>query len=173
MVSVKRKAFVSFIWLAFTLGQVTTVQHCPPGWLAWNQSCYMMTSTPMLWTDVHQLCRSSGAHMAVPSSDAENQFMGQLYATLNTTKGRGLWIGCSDREAEGNWVCAEDEEEGMGYRNWAVTQPNNYPEIIQGNGADYARLQKSSFWADFDDQPEYAMCEMKSTVMQCCTNCYL
>ena len=84
----------------------------------------------------------------------------------------GLWIDCTDQDEEGKWVCAEDEEAGIGYRNWRVEQPNDWsPNSDQGStGADFSCLEVGTpgFWSDYSDQPEYSLCEMKSTCLQCC-----
>ena len=168
-----RLLFVLTTLWALLFGQVTGIQHCPSGWLAWNQSCYMMTPTKMLWRDVHQLCRSFGARMAVPSSDEENQFINQVASEIQEE----TWIDCTDKDEEGKWICSEDEVAGASYRNWWDNQPNDWPGSGDGTGADFTTLYGSGNWVDFGDQLKYSMCEMKSVCLQCCTitadnNCY-
>ena len=74
----------------------------------------------MLWRDVHPLCEGFSARMAVPSSDAENQFMALIATKLESR----VWFDCTD---EATWICSEDEVAGSGYRKWNVLygQPNN------------------------------------------------
>ena len=151
--------YLTTVLLALILGQVASIQHCPPGWLEWNQTCYMITPTPMLWGDVQQLCRGFGARMAVPSSDQENLYM----ATIGRKTRSDIWIDCTDGAAEGRWICAEDEIRGTGYRKWngRSGQPNGVPLGADGSAADFASLGRDNLWGDRGDKLQYSICEMK------------
>ena len=150
----KTTACATFI--IFTIAQINCMEYCPPGWMDWNQSCYMITPRPMLWRDVHQLCRSFGARMAVPSSDGENQFISDVALKLQSP----LWIDCTDKDNEGMWVCSEDVSPGTGYRQFSPGQPNDYP-----GEADFAQMNTNyrRTWSDQPDKLTFSMCEMKKT----------
>ena len=112
----------------------------------------------MLWRDVHPLCEGFSARMAVPSSDAENQFMALIATKLESR----VWFDCTDEAIEGTWICSEDEVAGSGYRKWNVLhgQPNNKAGGTSV-GVDFAEMASDGLWADSVDQLFYSMCEMK------------
>ena len=125
---------------------------CPESWHYWGNSCYMVTETRFTWADARDECINLGGVLAVPSSDQENEFIGQL------TDGR-VWIDCNDIQKEGMWKCREGKVE-VAYRNWFDGEPNN----SFGVGEDCAVVVagKSSIqWYDLRcSNVERALCKM-------------
>ncbi|XP_033639098.1 perlucin-like protein [Asterias rubens] len=90
---------------------------CPESWHYWGNSCYQITETAFTWSDAKRECRNMGGVLGVPSSDEENEFIGQLADGV-------VWIDCNDLEEEGRWKCREGNVE-VAYRNWMSGEPND------------------------------------------------
>ena len=99
---------------------------CPYGWTEFGQSCYMMVIDKQLdWHEARQVCLDAGSDLAVPNSEAENEYVWNIQKeTINendTTK--GIWLGCSyDIEVTGQWQCYGDDKNQ--YNNLRPTQIN-------------------------------------------------
>ncbi len=75
------------------------------------------------WAEVKAACESLGGHLAVISSEEENDFLFD-YAAVNTSSGYdSTYFGYSDTETEGVWKWVTDEE--VTYTNWSDGEPNN------------------------------------------------
>lgn len=106
-----------------------------------NGRCFLVTSTPLSWSDARLAClgRGPGWDLASIRDDAVNQFMGALGAEQ-------AWIGASDADTEGLWLWVGDGTPwwrengatgsaiGAAYENWNSDEPNG------GNNSDCARL---------------------------------
>ncbi|XP_038064737.1 asialoglycoprotein receptor 1-like [Patiria miniata] len=88
---------------------------CPDGWMYWGGSCYLELSGYMTWFAAETACKNHGALIVVPESPEENSFLRGLEIY-------GIWMGCSDTEKEGQWVCLE----GCGFMDWAGQNPDNW-----------------------------------------------
>lgn len=89
------------------------------------------------WTAAEALAQSVGGHLASIGSQAENDF---ILATFGAFGGvdRRLWIGFTDRDAEGQWAWSDGSE--AAFTNWNDGEPNNsggvehYAEMLGSNG---------------------------------------
>ena len=61
-------------------------------------------------------CKSDGSFLAIPRSEAENDFFASLIPNEN------IWIGINDIEQEGSFVGVD--ESNISYTNWRYDQPN-------------------------------------------------
>jgi hypothetical protein len=124
-----------------------------------NGRCFVVTSTPLSWSDARLECQSRGPGWDLASirDDAVNQFMGALNAGE-------AWIGASDAQNEGIWVWVGDGTpfwRGSGaagsavpaaYENWNSDEPNG------GANSDCSRLVFTTIaapnpppaWADLE-----------------------
>jgi hypothetical protein len=106
-----------------------------------NGRCFLVTSTPLSWSDARLEClaRGPGWDLASIRDDAVNRFMGDLGA-------EEAWIGASDADTEGLWLWVGDGAPfwrgngatgsaiGAAYENWNSDEPNG------GNNSACARL---------------------------------
>ena len=77
----------------------------------------------MSYFDGKNQCESDGSYLAFPRSDAENNWLRDLFD--NT---RNIWIGLDDLDQEGVWMTNDGLP--FGYSNWisetAMRQPDNH-----------------------------------------------
>ena len=66
--------------------------------------------------DAKAQCESDGSFLAIPRSEAENEFFASLIPNEN------FWIGINDIEQEGSFVGVDGSE--ISYTNWRSGQPN-------------------------------------------------
>ncbi|XP_038075390.1 perlucin-like protein [Patiria miniata] len=95
---------------------------CPPGWLEWHQSCYILLPDKMNWFEASEACNRPGSSLVVPNSREEN-----LFIWKSMVEGaEGLWIGCTDAAQEGVWMCGGQAAQ---YTDWAVDFPSVNDEM--------------------------------------------
>ncbi|XP_022111723.1 perlucin-like protein [Acanthaster planci] len=99
----------------------SAIASCPPSWQPWGGYCYRFTDEKADWNQSKLACQAIGGVMGVPYSPEENEFMMQMARKENITH---FWIGCSDTEKEGTWVC-EGQGKGEPFFNWSPGEPNN------------------------------------------------
>ncbi|XP_022090738.1 P-selectin-like [Acanthaster planci] len=124
--------FYSVITTVVTISKLTAVvstdtcsspviASCPPSWQPWGDSCYRFTDERADWDQSKLACQAIGGMMGVPHSQEEIEFMMQMARRESITH---FWIGCSDTEKEGTWVC-EGQGKGEPFFNWKPGEPNN------------------------------------------------
>ena len=62
-------------------------------------------------------CKSDGSFLAIPRSEAENDFIASLIPN------EYIWIGINDIEQEGRYVTVDGST--ISYTNWDIGQPDN------------------------------------------------
>ncbi|XP_072039431.1 IgGFc-binding protein-like [Amphiura filiformis] len=136
---------------------------CPPHWEAFEDKCYKVIATdPLSQTEAENLCIQDHGTLVEIESQAENDYVdgivqaecgGECYA----------WIGCDDRNAEGQWRCPTDGHEWevggaqIDYWNWASDQPDN-----NSNQDCLALMATTGTWYDkncVSDTTMYAVCQ--------------
>ena len=70
-------------------------------------------------SDAKDQCESDGAFLAVPRSDAENNFIADLLPEQH------IWIGINDIDQEGKFVAVDGRD--FSYRKWKENQTDNAP----------------------------------------------
>ena len=63
-------------------------------------------------------CESDGAFLAIPRSEAENDYIADLIPNKN------IWIGINDIDQEGVFVAVDGSD--ITYTNWDSGEPNSY-----------------------------------------------
>uniref|UniRef100_A0A3Q2Y8Z7 C-type lectin domain-containing protein n=1 Tax=Hippocampus comes TaxID=109280 RepID=A0A3Q2Y8Z7_HIPCM len=72
---------------------------CKEGWVAFQTSCYLLSSTTATWSKAEQQCLSHAAHLVVVNGVEELvRFMSKISEI--TYK---YWIGLVERAHEGEW----------------------------------------------------------------------
>ena len=101
---------------------------CPPGWLTWQDSCYILLPGKMTWFEASKACDRLGASMVVPNSEIEHEFIWQemkmrMEKISTETNDLELWIGCKDVDNTRTLICL-GENGDPAYKNWADGEPN-------------------------------------------------
>ncbi len=103
---------------------------CPPGWLTWQDSCYILLPDRMNWFEGKKSCAELGANMMVPDTKDEQDSIWSEMKTqieqdrnVNSENDLDLWIGCQDFEDDGSLVCMGVEGD-LTFKNWEQDQPN-------------------------------------------------
>ncbi|XP_071806447.1 snaclec agglucetin subunit alpha-2-like [Asterias amurensis] len=108
--------------LFFFVGSLQAV--CPPGWLAWQDSCCIFMPHSMYWNQAEETCRRLGANLVVPNSKIEQDFVWQklsIHLEMLDIEDKRMWIGCN--MTSGNLKCIGVDGDPA-YKNWDTDQPN-------------------------------------------------
>merc|ERR550534_348755 len=112
---------------------------CPDGWTKMHGSCLKLLTEPASFNDSQTACSDLGAHLAIPRSAAEQQFINSL--TSNTSK---TWLGVvRDEHDNASFVDVKGME--LFFENWY--EPNNEPNNEFGN-ENCVELYPNGFWND-------------------------
>ena len=74
-----------------------------------------------------QKCKTDGAHLPVPKSEAENQWFNNYRKQV---KIGDFWLGIDDAEVEGKWKTEDGDR--LTYGNWDYNQPSNTRNSVRG-----------------------------------------
>ena len=84
---------------------------------------YKLYNDPMDYNAAKTQCESDGTRLAIPRSDAENDFLVQIAKGMDSTHYKDLWIGINDIEEEGNFVAIDGSN--LEFTSWPK---NGLPE---------------------------------------------
>ena len=83
---------------------------------SWGNFFHKIYNTYRNYGDAKAQCESDGAFLAIPRSQAENDFLTGLLPNQNS------WIGIDDIEEEGNFVAVDGRD--ISWTNWGTGEPN-------------------------------------------------
>ena len=83
---------------------------------SWGKSFYKIYPA-MSYAAADSQCKSDGSFLAIPRSEAENDFIASLIPNEH------IWIGINDIEQEGRYVTVDGST--ISYTNWHIGQPDN------------------------------------------------
>ena len=69
------------------------------------------------YDDAKAQCKSDGAYLAIPRSEAENDFIAGLIPNAD------IWIGINDMAKEGSFVAVDGRQ--VSWTKWDKNEPNN------------------------------------------------
>ncbi|XP_038045951.1 low affinity immunoglobulin epsilon Fc receptor-like [Patiria miniata] len=134
-------------------GYHTLLAVCPPGWLAWQDACYILLPDKMDWWQAKRVCDRPGSSLIVPDSQKEQDFIWREFGSAN---GLDMWIGCKDIYNNGSLSCFGVNGDPV-YKNWK----NKYFEQNNVNHR-CVRMAKNGNWRDTScSYLKYAACEMR------------
>ena len=107
-----------------------------------SYACYSGYET---WEDARDYCESLGGHLAVISSQREND---ALYRFSLVHGYDNVYIGYSDAGHEGDWQWVNGERSD--YTNWNSGEPNGFTQL-----ENYAVMSTDGKWFDADYAPRY------------------
>ena len=85
---------------------------------SWGGRFYKVYREKMTYNAAKTQCESDGAFLAIPRSEAENDFIADLILNEN------IWIGINDIDQEGVFVAVDGSN--ITFTHWAFNEPNNY-----------------------------------------------
>ncbi|XP_006151894.1 asialoglycoprotein receptor 2 isoform X2 [Tupaia chinensis] len=130
---------------------------CPVNWLEHEGSCYWFSSTGKTWSEAEKYCQLENSHLVVIGSWEEQTFIAQHTNPFHA------WIGLTDSDGSWKWVDGTDYEHN--YKNWAVTQPDNWHGHELGGSEDCVEVGPGGRWNDnFCRQVHRWVCEMRQNV---------
>ena len=105
---------------------------------SWGNLFYKIYTTALNYGDAKAQCESDGAFLAIPRSQAENDFLTGLLPNEH------IWIGINDIEEEGNFVAVDGRE--ISWTNWHPDEPS------PGDGEDGVEIRgwDNGRWNDVD-----------------------
>ncbi|XP_038054904.1 lectin BRA-3-like [Patiria miniata] len=146
----------------------TLLAVCPPGWLAWQDACYILLPDKMGGWQAKEVCDRPGSSPVVPDSQEEQDFIWREMKPrmqefgANTTSDLELWIGCYGVGA-GMLGCYGVDWEPK-YINWASNEPGNNFHVCVGMAGNF-----NGQWEDGDcSELKYAVCEMRASRVSFC-----
>merc|ERR1719394_1126052 len=89
---------------------------------SWGSIFYKVYSEQNDYNAAKTQCESDGAFLAIPRSEAENDYIGDLIPNAK------IWIGINDIDEEGVFVAVDGSD--ITYTNWNSGEPNNSPTNI-------------------------------------------
>ena len=84
----------------------------------WGTRFYKVYSYKTTYNTAKIQCESDGAFLAIPRSEAENDYIADLFPD------EPIWIGIDDIDQEGVFVAVDGSD--LTYTNWDSGEPNNY-----------------------------------------------
>ncbi|XP_071808091.1 snaclec bothroinsularin subunit beta-like [Asterias amurensis] len=136
---------------------------CPPGWLTWQDSCYILLPQKMNWTDAFRVCDRPGSAMTMPETQIEQDF---IWREMNTSRIQmglvdgnpfQLWIGCKKDLTNPGHLSCPGKKVDSDYTNWKGSRYND-----EGQDCVRMRQKNDGKWGDyFCNGTFFAACEMR------------
>ncbi|XP_071784473.1 snaclec bothroinsularin subunit beta-like [Asterias amurensis] len=136
---------------------------CPPSWVTWQDSCYILLPEKMTWTNAFSICDRPGSVIAMPESQKEQDFIWLEMKTQGIQNGLieeddfQLWIGCKKDLTNPGQLSCPGKKVDSNYTSW---RKNTYRD----EGQDCIRMQSNhnGKWGDDScNHPFFAACEMR------------
>ncbi|XP_052052765.1 asialoglycoprotein receptor 2 isoform X2 [Apodemus sylvaticus] len=130
---------------------------CPINWVEFGGSCYWFSWEGLTWAEADQYCKLENAHLLVINSREEQDFVVKHRGSFH------IWIGLTDRD--GSWKWVDGTEYRSNYKNWAITQPDNWQGHEEGGSEDCAEILLDGHWNDnFCQQVNRWACEKRRNI---------
>ncbi|XP_033645334.1 snaclec convulxin subunit alpha-like [Asterias rubens] len=142
---------------------------CPPGWLTWQDSCYILLPQKMNWFDASKACDRPGVSLVSTNSTEEHNFLWGNMTKWMTEFGAisrsdlQLWINCYRDSNKQPFICS-GYDGILSFRNWDDGEPSDL------FNEECARMAKSigGRWADgYCDSKYFVACEMSAFAYGC------
>ncbi|CAJ1068128.1 asialoglycoprotein receptor-like 1 %2C GO:0016020 [Xyrichtys novacula] len=130
---------------------------CREGWSSYQRSCYLLSTSGLVWHQADQQCRTHGGHLLVLNSMEELDYISQIVELRFN-----YWIGLVERE-EDHWTWVDGTFFNSTQAFWDEGQPDNWD--FRENGEDCGQLhasltRKRKRWNDADCGLQYRyICE--------------
>ncbi|XP_032939677.1 C-type lectin domain family 4 member G-like isoform X1 [Catharus ustulatus] len=94
-------------------GAVGSSRRCGAGWQSHARSCFSFSRRSLSWGAARNACADLGAHLAVVSDEAEQEFLLQ-----HSQRGFSYWLGLAWDEQGSTWSWVNGDE--LNFRFWDV-----------------------------------------------------
>ena len=115
---------------------------------SWGKSFYKIYGA-MNYAAAKAQCESDRSFLAIPRSEAENDFIAGLIPNED------IWIGINDIEREGRYVTVDGRD--IPYTKWYSGEPNNHNHGATSTTAatdeDGIHIRQGSYLKTWNDQP--------------------
>ncbi|XP_056274570.1 asialoglycoprotein receptor-like 1 isoform X2 [Pseudoliparis swirei] len=134
---------------------------CREGWVSFQTSCYVLTSTAMSWSKAEEQCQRHGGHLVVLNNVEELDYISKVVNIKYN-----YWIGLVEREHEGHWSWVDGTDFNSTPTFWDNGQPDNWD--YSENGEDCGQIhaserRKRKMWNDADcNLTHHFICETRA-----------
>ncbi|KAF3696089.1 C-type lectin domain family 4 member E [Channa argus] len=134
---------------------------CREGWVSFQRSCYLLSTTAVNWGKAEEQCRTHGGHLVVLNNVEELDYLSKI-----TEVRYSYWIGLVEREHEGHWSWVDGTDLSSTPTFWDIGQPDNWD--FRENEEDCGQLhasdrRKRKLWNDADCNLAYHyICEKRA-----------
>ncbi len=124
------------ISVLFSEDLAQSVNNMGQRYLTYGGRRYAVTPPALSWEDAETYAQSIGGHLVTINSPLENEWIRRQFSSYGS-----VWIGYTDKAAEGTWVWADGSP--TKYTHWNSGEPNN-----SGGNENYGVMLTSGFWND-------------------------
>ncbi|XP_031156665.1 asialoglycoprotein receptor-like 1 isoform X2 [Sander lucioperca] len=134
---------------------------CREGWVSFQRSCYLLSSTTLTWSKAEERCQTHGAHLVVLNNVEELDYISKVVEIRYN-----YWIGLVERAHEGHWSWVDGTDFNSTPTFWDEGQPDDWD--YRENGEDCGQIhssvtRKRKMWNDADCNLSYPyICETKA-----------
>lgn len=119
-----------------TQAPVLVEGRCRDGWLSFQSSCYLLSTTSATWHKAEEQCRLYGAHLVVVNNVEEMHYILGVTEIIYS-----YWIGLV--ELDGHWTWVDGTDFNLTPTFWDDHQPDNFVDYRNGDQEeDCAQLYK-------------------------------
>uniref|UniRef100_A0A3Q3WWD6 C-type lectin domain-containing protein n=1 Tax=Mola mola TaxID=94237 RepID=A0A3Q3WWD6_MOLML len=120
------------------------------GWVSFQSSCYLLSTSTSMWSGAEEACQRLGAHLLVVNSREE---LVRFSSACLIGLGSHHWIGLVEWHQEGNWTWVDGTDYNLTPKFWAPNQPDNW--ALRKNGEDCGEIYNNlplsrQIWNDAD-----------------------
>ncbi|KAI3372334.1 hypothetical protein L3Q82_022826 [Scortum barcoo] len=121
---------------------------CRDGWVSFQGSCYLLSTTTVTWSTAEKQCQTHGGHLVVLNSAEELDYISRV-----TEVSELYWIGLVERQHEGHWCWVDGTDFNSTPTFWDEGQPDNWD--YRENGEDCGQIhgyekRRRKMWNDAD-----------------------
>lgn len=109
---------------------------CREGWVSFQRSCYLLSTTAVTWSKAEEQCRTLGGHLLVVNNVEELDYISKIVELRYS-----YWIGLVEREHEGHWSWVDGTDFNSTLTFWDIGQPDDWD--YSENGEDCGQLHAS------------------------------
>ncbi|XP_028270168.1 hepatic lectin-like [Parambassis ranga] len=134
---------------------------CRVGWVSFQSSCYLLSTSALTWSKAEDQCRAQGAHLLVLNNVEELDYISKIVELQYH-----YWIGLVERQHEGHWSWVDGTDFNVTPTFWDKGQPDDWD--YRENGEDCGQLhpsarRKRKLWNDADCNLQYKyICETRA-----------
>ncbi|XP_053381146.1 low affinity immunoglobulin epsilon Fc receptor-like [Mercenaria mercenaria] len=110
---------------------------CPSKWKTFMGYCYLLYKKAVNFNLAETICSQSSAFVADIQSEDELNYLTKM-------SGRKIWIGITDKNAEGQWTVVRNGKR-VEFTNWYPGQPQNFADYDE----DCAAMNLDEPWHDY------------------------